>query len=264
MRSTAAPRASKSRPSQGQPSEGRRTTARDIPRPSGQRATDGFSQPNGPSQANRRVRSGWPGFLAIALLALGLVVARVLADSASAVSAGDTASEQGNPELAIEHYQHAVRMYVPGSPYVRRALERLEKIAAGASQRGEATGERLALEAIRAGLLGARSLYTPHAERLAAVDRRLAALYARIEDPSNGKPEARQAWFAERLARRPGPRPLISLLAIGGLGLWLGASVLFIRRGLDRGLRLRPRWALFAGVAFLVGFALFVFGLRFA
>jgi len=254
-------------PSKLGPKEGSRTTARELSRPSGLRS-DGLSQGNRQSQANRRVRSSWPGFAALGLLGLGLVVGRVLYDSASALSAGDEALSQGNPELGIEHYQHALRMYVPVSPYVRQALERLEEAAAAARERGDLAAERLALEAIRAGLLGARSLYTPHAERLRTADRRLAALYARLEGPEGAggddRQQARQAWHAERLARRPGPRPAVSLVALGGLGLWLGASLVFIRRGLDRGLRLRPRWALAAGLAFAVGFALFVFGLRFA
>ena len=226
-----------------------------------------YSQANRTSQANRRPRPAWPSFVALTLLGLGLVVGRVLHDSAAALGEGDVAFAQGNHELAIEHYQHAVRMYAPASPFVRRALEGLDKTAALAVERGDTTLERLALEAVRAGLLGARSLYVPHAERLRAADARLATLYARIEDPAAaaGKSfEARRAWHADKLARRPGPRPLISLVAVGGLALWVGATVIFVRRGLDRSLRLRPRWALGAGILFLLGFALFVFGLRFA
>ena len=74
----------------------------------------------------------------------------------------------------------------------------------------------------------------------------------------------REAWHRDRLAARPGPAVPATVAALAGLGLWLGAVVVFIRRGVDRALRLERRWAVAAGIGFFVGFALFVLGLRLA
>lgn len=206
----------------------------------------------------------------LALLGLLVVTGRVLFDSRAAVSAGDEALARGASAVAIRHYHHAVRMYAPASPFVSRALERLFEIAAAAQDNADGsavTTERLALEAVRAGLLGARSFYTPFADRLAAADGRLAVIYAQMEDPAvvgGASLAERQAFHRERLALRPGAGVVASLLAVGGFVLWLGAAVLFTRRGIDRTLALRKPWAYWLTLAFVLGVVLFFLGLRLA
>jgi hypothetical protein len=208
-------------------------------------------------------------WLLVAGLALAVVTGRVLHDSWSSLRAGQAAQASG-PEhraAAIRHYLRAARMYLPGSPFVSRALDHLTTIANQGAQAGDRQGEREALEAIRSALLGARSLYTPHGDRLLAVDERLAVIYASIEDPAvapGASFEERAAWHRQRLAVRPGPAVPATLAALGGMALWLGAVVVFIRRGLDRTLRLERRWALGAAIGFAIGLTLFVAGLRLA
>ena len=220
-----------------------------------------------PPEPRRGPGRRWALYGGLALIALGVVTARVLHDSSAALGAGAAAQARGDGAEASRHYLHALRMYAPGSPYVGRALERLEAMAAAAAAAGDAAGERRALEAVRAGLLGARSFYTPHAAHLAAADRRLAALYAASEEPAvapGATLAEREAWHLARLARRPGPAPAAALGALLGLCLWLSAVVLFIRRGLTRTLKLQPRWALASALGFFAGFALFIVGLRLA
>ena len=48
------------------------------------------------------------------------------------------------------------------------------------------------------------------------------------------------------------------------MGVWVGGAVTFVRRGLDAELRVRPAAALAAGVAFALGVAVFLVGLRLA
>lgn len=229
--------------------------------------SDRRPEPRGESRTEALGRRPWRRWVALAVTALLLVTGRVLVDSWSALRAGAAAEARGQRGEAIREYLHAVRMYVPGSPLGGQALDRLESLAAQARASGDPTTERQALEAIRSGLLGARSLYLPHRARLQSADARLAEIYAQIEDPEvapGASTAERQAWHAERLAARPGPAPGPTVIALLGLALWLGAAVLFIRRGLDRTMRLRPSWALASGVAFSLGFTLFLLGLRFA
>jgi len=206
----------------------------------------------------------WGGGL---LVALAVLVVRVAVDSRAALRAGEAAQQRGDRNEAIRQYLDAARLYLPGSSTVRRALDHLDRLARDAEAAGDPAGARPALEAIRASLLGTRSLYTPHAARLPDVERRLAAAYAQLEDPRvdpGASLETRAAWHASRLARHPGPTVGYVLLALFGLALWLGGAVGFIRRGLDAGLRLRRGPALASGIMFVVGFALFVAGLRLA
>jgi hypothetical protein len=206
----------------------------------------------------------WIGGL---LVALAVLVVRVAADAGAALRAGQSAEARGEPGEAVRHYLDAARLYLPGSATVRQALDRLDGLARAAEAANDPATARPPLEAIRAALLGTRSLYTPYAARLPDVERRLAVLYAELEDPRvdpGASRETRIAWHASRLARHPGPTVGYVLLALFGLALWLGGAVGFIRRGLDAGLRLRRGPALAAGIIFVVGFALFVTGLRLA
>jgi hypothetical protein len=201
------------------------------------------------------------------LIALAVLVGRVAVDARAALQAGEAAERRGDRPEAIRQYLEAARLYLPGSSAVGRALDHLERLARNAEAEDHPALARAPLEAIRAALLGTRSLYTPYASRLPDVERRLAAIYARVEDPAvdpGASLEARAAWHASRLARHPGPTLGYVLLALFGLALWLGGAVGFIRRGLDAGLRLRRGPALAAGIVFAVGFALFVTGLRLA
>jgi hypothetical protein len=212
-------------------------------------------------------RSRWQGYLLVVLVALLVVGGRVAHDSWSALRAGDAALARGDRATATREYLHAVRMYLPGSPFVARALDRLDEVAGTAAAAGDLGSERQAWEAVRAGLLGARSLYTPYPDRLAAANRRLATLYAQIEEEKvapGASAAQRQRWHADRLAPQPGPAVPATVAALLGLGLWLGAVVVFIRRGVDRGLRLNRRWSGYCAVAFLAGFSLFLLGLRLA
>jgi hypothetical protein len=200
-------------------------------------------------------------------LALVVVAARLLYDARSALHAGEISESRGDRVEAIRHYQDAARLYLPASPYVRDALDRLEALATAAAQAGDGLSVRAALEAERAAILATRSLYIPSGSRLPDIDRRLARLLAAAEDRSVAPEvsfEARAAWHLERLARRPGPALTPVLLTLAGLVLWVGGAVGFCSRGLDAKLRLRRAHAMIAGVTFIVGLAIFLVGLRLA
>jgi hypothetical protein len=201
------------------------------------------------------------------LLAAAVVVVRVAVDARAALRAGWAAEGRGENLEAIRRYLDAARTTLPASPWASEALIRLDGMATRAAERGDGPMARRALEAMRAAILGSRSFYTPAGGWLPGVDARLAQLYAAAEDPAvapRATIEVRRGWHQARLARRPGPRLPFALLALGGLGLWLGGAVTFLRRGLDPALRLQRGPALAAGLIFTLGVTLFVVGLRLA
>jgi hypothetical protein len=233
-----------------------------------------FSNPAPPSFANhfggtRRGARG-PIWLVVALLACAAVAGRVSWSARIALHAGQAAHARADDREAVRAFQRAVRLYVPGSPFVAEAVAELRGLAGSAADQRDWAGQVRALQALRAGLLGARSLYTPFAAELAAANDRLAELYAQGwqgEDPGPGAamPPAEQAadpgvaaWHLQRLARLPGAGPGATALFLIGFALWLGAAVLFTRRGIDRTLALRRNWAVGCLVAFVVGLTLFV------
>jgi len=211
-----------------------------------------------------------PRWLLVAVgvaLAFGVVAIRLLVDARRALHAGEMAETRGDRPEAIRHFQDAARLYLPGSPYVRDALDRLEAVAAAAEHAGDGPSVRAALEAERSAILATRSFYIPHRSRLPNIEGRLARLLAAAEERSVAPGvtfEARTAWHLERLAHRPGPALAHVLLALAGLGLWVGGAVGFFSKGLDANLRLRHPQAVIAGVAFGLGLAMFLVGLRLA
>jgi hypothetical protein len=199
------------------------------------------------------------------LAALTVVVVRLLVEARGAYREGVAAEQRGDLGEAVRHYLDAGRAYLPGNPVVRSALDRLDAIGVASVTKGDYVAARSAFEAERAVLLGARSFYTPYAERLPGINRRLARLMAAIEDPSGMDSfDARTAWHEQRLAGRLGPKTSFVLLALLGLGLWAGSAVVFFRKGLDKNLVLVRLPAVLAGVGFVLGLVLFLVGLRLA
>jgi hypothetical protein len=203
--------------------------------------------------------------LAGAGLALAIVVARLLLDARAACQAGAAAEQRGDPTLAIRHYLEAGRLYVPGSPYTRTALDQLDRIGVAAVTGGDYATARAAFEAERAAILGARSFYTPHGRRLPDLERKLARLLAATEADAAATTFAeRAAWHASRLAERPGPKTSLVLLALLGLLTWVASAVVFFRHGLNAHLGLRRVPAILAASGFVIGLALFLVCLRLA
>jgi hypothetical protein len=197
--------------------------------------------------------------------ALGVIVVRLLVDARAAYRNGVAAEERGEVSEAIRFYLDAGRLYLPGSPFTRSALDRLDAIGIAQVTKGDYATARAAFEAERAALLGTRSFYTPYAERLPSLDRRLSRLLAATEDRASPATfEERARWHAERLAERPRPKISFVLLALLGLGIWVASAVAFFRKGVDANLALRRAPAAFTGAGFLVGLALFLICLRLA
>lgn len=219
------------------------------------------------SLAKRRSAPRWRLWLLLGLLASAGLTTRVLVESKTALEQGEAALARGERTAALRSFQHAVRLYVPASPFVARALANLQRLAEQAAQAQDSDTEQRALLALRAGLLGVRSLYTPFAQQLEWADDRLALLYAAREGTGTANPTARAArqaelatWHRDRLALRPGPDGAAIVRFLLGFGLWIGAATLFARRGIDRTLALRRNWAVGCAVAFVAGFSLFLSG----
>ena len=190
--------------------------------------------------------------LAIALVALALVAVRVVWSSRTEWRA----AESSTGEQRLTHLGLAARLYAPGNPYSRRALDALAEL-------GRANGPDAlqAWQAVRASILATRSFYTPHRELLAEANARIAEGMAARDLPSRGTIEARTAWHAARLAADDAPSVGWTLLALLGLAGWIGSAVAFILRGLDERDRLRPRAAITCALGVVVGLALFFVGL---
>jgi hypothetical protein len=211
----------------------------------------------------------WPRQFLIVLAGLGLaasvIMVRLLLDGRAAFRGGIAAEQRGETTMAIRHYLDAARLYFPGNPFARDALDRLDSIAVAAVIRGDYATARSAFEAERAAILGTRAIFTANGKRLPDIERRLARLLAAEEAPAAAATfKERAAWHAERLSERPGVKTSWFLLALLGLVTWVTSAILFFLRGLDPRLGLKRGPAALAAMGFVVGLSLFLVFLRLA
>ena len=212
------------------------------------------------TRATARTRTRLWVPLALGIAALTLVYGRLLFQARGAVQAARVAAANGDVAEATRSHLDALRAYVPGSPFERQALKGLGQIAADAARTGDRAVERRALEAVRAGLLGTRSLYVPYRSVLADANRRLYAL-----DASEAFPPVDPKRMVIERPPAPGPAIVATLVALGGFAAWIGGIILFIRRGVERAAisasgSVFSRWL--PSALFVVGFTLFLLGLR--
>jgi hypothetical protein len=184
---------------------------------------------------------------AMVLICLALVTVRVVWSARSEWKSAEAATG----EMKIVHLGRAARMYAPGNPYSRRALDAL-------AEAGRA-GSLQAWQEVRSAILATRSFYTPHPQLLEEANGAIAQLMA--ERDSKGSLEARKSWHAARLAEDHAPSVGWSVVAILGLFLWIGAAVALIVRGIDENDRFRPKIAVGFSAGILLGLMLFFLGL---
>lgn len=196
---------------------------------------------------------------ACVLAVLGLVAVRVVIEGRRAIAEGDAALAAKHTHDAIAAWETAARWYLPLAPHVDDAYERLVELA-----KSDPQFALLAWRAVRRAATATRSLWTPHAEDLAAADAAIAKLSAEHPDgaPAAGKTVAEKtAYFVARLAEDRRPSTGAAALAILGILSWLAGIGVAVRRGVDAKGALVRRPALVGIALSLVGIVGWAVGL---
>lgn len=204
------------------------------------------------------------GVLGVLLVVLAV---RVVTASAGELHQADSLRARGEIEPAIAHYRRAARWYAPGNPYCAEALDRLAEIALEAEEANDPERALAAWRSIRGAILGARSFYVPHADRLALADEHIATRMADLPPPaidSERSVAERRAQHLALLRRVTRPSVPWAITALLGLATWILAALGLLLRAIDEDDRLVPRAARLWGTIWIVGFGLFVLGLALA
>jgi hypothetical protein len=191
---------------------------------------------------------------AIVAVLLAIVAARVVWSSRGEWRAATAAT--GDEEIA--HLGRAARLYAPGNPYARRAVDKLATIGREDPARALAAWREL-----RSAILATRSFYTPHRALLDEANGKIASLMAEAEvaaGTQRGVVRAR-AWHEARLAQDEAPSLAWTIVALLGLAAWIGCALGLFLRGVGDDDRLRPRAALAWAVGVAAGLAMFFLGL---
>jgi hypothetical protein len=191
---------------------------------------------------------------ALVAVLLAIVAARVVWSSRGEWKAATAAT--GDEEIA--HLGRAARLYAPGNPYARRAVEKLATIGREDPARALAAWREL-----RSAILATRSFYTPHRALLDEANGQIAERMAQAEvaaGTQHGVEHAR-SWHAARLAQDEAPSLAWTLVALFGLVAWIGCALGLFLRGIGDDDRLKRRAALAWAAGVAVGLAMFFLGL---
>lgn len=190
---------------------------------------------------------------AIVAAVLGALALRVVVEGRAALAAGDAALAGDRPGEAIRAYETAARWYLPLAPHVGDAYGKLRALAASE----DPAVALAAWRAIRGAARATQTLWTPHADDLAAADEAIAIRAAAV--PGAGTPHA--SWHRERLARDTRPSTGAAVLAALGILAALGGTLVLVRRGMTPAGSLARRPALASGTVILLGVACWAVGL---
>ncbi|UJR81815.1 hypothetical protein [Sandaracinus amylolyticus] len=205
--------------------------------------------------------------VAIAGVLLLVLAVRVVTASRAELVEADRLRERGDVDASVAHYRRAARWYAPGNPYSTDALDRLAEIAQSAEAARDPDLALAAWRSVRGAILGARSFYVPHQERLERADEHIATLMAAMRPPpvDAGRSEAeRRAAHLELLREVPRPSPFWGLVALLGLATWIVAALAFVTRAIDEEDRLVAAQARVWGTVWILGFGSFLLGLALA
>ena len=201
---------------------------------------------------------------AVIALLTAVVVVRVLVTAGVQLRAGEASLAAGRADEGVRQLRRAAHMYLPGSPYTRRAYDDLEAWGDRCEQRGERDQALVAWRAVRASALATRWLVVPYRNRLDRANHRIARLMALLPQPPEDRatpvPRLEERYLA-LLTEDRAPEPAWVLVMGAGLFLWLGAAAWAARNGWDETDRPRLRTLGWAGAAVGMGFLLFLAGL---
>ncbi|MBK8717226.1 MAG: hypothetical protein IPN32_21135 [Deltaproteobacteria bacterium] len=186
------------------------------------------------------VRGAW------ALAFVGPPLLRVAWEGRVELRAADEAAAAGDTDARIIHLGRALRWRLPLGDADERAIAGLLEVADAAEADGDPTTALVACRELRSGLLGSRDWSVPHADVLAAVDARIAALMA-----ATVPTRADEAEQLARLRVASEASPLRASAAELAFVVWMLAAVAFLRRGVDAKGRLQQPAATRLGVLVL-------------
>ena len=203
--------------------------------------------------------------LGVLLFLAAVLVVKVTYNAGQEFTVGEEAYTRGAYDVAIAHYERAIKWYTPFSNTVQHAVERLWQLGTEAETRGD---RHLALEAyqsLRASLYAVQSFYIPYQSWIPKTEERIAPLLAQTkagEEPTEDKLRQDTARFAMQLQRHVGPHLGWSILVeIGFLG-WVGATVGLIWYVVDQAGNFARRQGLLWGSLIAVFFTLWLIGMR--
>ena len=193
------------------------------------------------------------------LLVVAVLVGRMIVYSRLELARAEASS---NRRIRVQHLRRAAAYYLPGSPWVRQAVQALIREAKAAETARKPAHALHTWRALRSAIMQLRGLSAPYSEHLPMIHRRIVALSALDTDAKTSLRTAEgRKKLLERLDKPRSPRAGYVALGLVGFCLWVGGAfaLLFVGLKADGSRKARRFWPLLSAVA--LGVLLFALGL---
>lgn len=199
---------------------------------------------------------------------VAIIWVKVYFEGRAAVSAADAALAGGDRDEALTHYRRAIHWYSPLSGSVERAVRSVRKLAEEAESRADTAFALEAWRDLRSSLYAVRHIFIPFEVELRHSEDRIAALASALP-PTTAEhramtPDDRANAHLALLRKDNAPSVPWSIALLLGFAAWVGGAFYFIFRAVRDNDSLDGRRALYSGFTIVLGFALWVVGLRLA
>lgn len=208
---------------------------------------------------------GWS--LAVILTSTSILIFNVRYRSQQAYLSGEKAFSTGTYTRAIQHYERAIKWYVPFSETVQQSVRRLWQIARAAEGRSDTFLALRAYRALRASLYATQSIYQPYRSWIPKCEARIAALMADSKVSTSSHDLSHQAHrdrFAQMFKRQSGPHFGATFLVELGFLAWMGATIGLIWHVEVGAKRWTWRYGKWWGSGIVLGFAAWIYGMLYA
>lgn len=119
--------------------------------------------------------------LAIIIILIILIFVRVFIHQYKEFKKGEAAFSVKDYKEATTHYETALHMYTPASPYIEQSKDRMLEIAKMFEQNKEYRWALITYESLRSSLYSVKSFYLPYPEVIALCDSKIAELINKVE-----------------------------------------------------------------------------------
>ena len=198
------------------------------------------------------------------IMASSFLVKVYLNASSHLETANKFLAEENYADASI-HFQRSLDWFFPGLDLKEQAAEGLWNIARHFESKNDLQHALDTYRLLRGGFYGARSFYTPGKDWIQKCNLKIAELMARQPPTSPAEElksfEQRQTEMLEVLTQEKSPYPKWALLAEVGFFGWVACSFLFIFRAMTSTGKIISRPAIGYSTAFLIFYALWIWGM---
>lgn len=110
-----------------------------------------------------------------------MIFLRVFVQQYREFKKGEDAFKANNFKDATTHYESAIHMYTPKSPFIEQSVKRMLDIASDFEKKNEYRWALITYENLRSSLYAVKSFYLPYPETISFCDSKIAELVKKTE-----------------------------------------------------------------------------------